>query len=109
MANVAQEVVRAHGLLRGCAGITRLVRQARDDAHDGFHGHHVRAIKHTRETRSGKRELKVYNDWRDAVLMERTEEMEVAFVADNPGKWMLHCHLVEHQAGGMMTWFEVTA
>jgi FtsP/CotA-like multicopper oxidase with cupredoxin domain len=33
--------------------------------------------------------------------------MRVAFVADNPGKWMLHCHMLEHQAAGMMTWINV--
>jgi FtsP/CotA-like multicopper oxidase with cupredoxin domain len=27
---------------------------------------------------------------------------EIAFVADNPGDWMLHCHVLEHQATGMM-------
>ena len=26
----------------------------------------------------------------------------LAFVADNPGSWMFHCHIPEHQAGGMM-------
>jgi len=26
----------------------------------------------------------------------------VAFVADNPGNWMIHCHILEHQASGMM-------
>ncbi len=74
-----------------------------------FHGHHVRVLKHIRETRAGRRELAVTKDWRDSVLLERGEEMQVAFVADNPGKWMLHCHMLEHQAGGMMTWFEVIA
>ncbi len=34
--------------------------------------------------------------------------MTIAFVADNPGKWMIHCHMLDHQAAGMMTWFEVT-
>ena len=36
------------------------------------------------------------------------ETIEIAFVADNPGKWLLHCHMLEHAAGGMMTWFDVT-
>jgi len=74
-----------------------------------LHGHHMRAIKHTRETRTGKRELRVQKDWRDSMLLQRGEDLSVAFVADNPGKWMLHCHMLEHQAGGMMTWFEVVA
>ena len=94
---------------KGTTVIVRMVNNTGWPHAMHLHGHHIRAIKHTRETRSGKRELQVYKDWRDSVLIERTEEMEVAFVADNPGKWMLHCHMLEHQAGGMMTWFEVTA
>ncbi len=45
--------------------------------------------------------------WRDTVLMDRDEAVEIAFVADNPGAWLLHCHMLEHSAGGMITWFEV--
>ena len=31
----------------------------------------------------------------------------VVYTKDNPGKWMLHCHMLEHMAGGMATWFEI--
>ncbi|VAX07178.1 Multicopper oxidase, partial [hydrothermal vent metagenome] len=31
----------------------------------------------------------------------------IAFVADNPGKWLFHCHMLEHAAAGMSSWFEV--
>lgn len=40
--------------------------------------------------------------WRDTVLMNPRERVDIAFVADNPGDWMFHCHVLEHQAGGMM-------
>lgn len=30
------------------------------------------------------------------------ETVEIALVADNPGDWMFHCHILEHQAAGMM-------
>nr|WP_230722602.1 multicopper oxidase domain-containing protein [Martelella mediterranea] len=30
------------------------------------------------------------------------ERVEIAFVADNPGDGMFHCHILEHQAAGMM-------
>lgn len=66
-----------------------------------FHGHHVRVIE--------KNGAAVENaPWRDTELMERGETVKVAFPADNLGKWMLHCHMLEHQAAGMATWFEVT-
>ena len=41
-------------------------------------------------------------EWRDTVLMNPKERVDIAFVADNPGDWMFHCHVLEHQAGGMM-------
>ncbi|MEL6502809.1 MAG: multicopper oxidase domain-containing protein, partial [Pseudomonadota bacterium] len=31
-----------------------------------------------------------------------------SLVAVNPGKWMLHCHMLEHAAAGMRNWFEVS-
>jgi FtsP/CotA-like multicopper oxidase with cupredoxin domain len=46
--------------------------------------------------------------WRDTALFERGEKGSLRFIADNPGKWLVHCHMVEHMAGGMVTWFEVT-
>ena len=48
--------------------------------------------------------------WRDTVLVARDgprAAVTVRFVADNPGRWMLHCHMLEHQVAGMATWFEV--
>ena len=64
-----------------------------------FHGHHVREISHS------AREPRPY--WRDTVFIQREQEITVAFQAHNPGKWMLHCHMLAHQAGGMSTWYEV--
>lgn len=58
------------------------------------HGHHFR------ETKGGP--------WRDTILIERGEKAEIAFVAGNSGDWMIHCHMLEHQAAGMGTWFRVT-
>jgi FtsP/CotA-like multicopper oxidase with cupredoxin domain len=40
--------------------------------------------------------------WRDTVMMAPRAEMDIAFVADNVGEWMLHCHILDHAAGGMM-------
>ena len=44
---------------------------------------------------------------RDTLLMFGGETREIAFVADNPGKWLFHCHMLSHAASGMMTWLEV--
>ncbi|WP_036241028.1 multicopper oxidase family protein [Mesorhizobium sp. STM 4661] len=49
-----------------------------------------------------------YRQWQDAVLLAPKDTIECAFVADNPGDWMLHCHIVDHQMAGLMTVFRVT-
>jgi FtsP/CotA-like multicopper oxidase with cupredoxin domain len=65
------------------------------------HGHHFKILSRQRE------ELPA-NHWRDTFIIDGDETVEIAFVADNPGKWLLHCHMLEHAAAGMQTWFEVT-
>ena len=49
-----------------------------------------------------------HHQWQDTVLMAPTDTVECAFVADNPGNWMLHCHITDHQMAGLMTVFQVT-
>jgi FtsP/CotA-like multicopper oxidase with cupredoxin domain len=66
-----------------------------------LHGHSFRVI--TRDGTPTK-----YREWQDTVLLSRQERAEIAFVADNPGDWMIHCHILEHQAGGMMGVIRVT-
>jgi FtsP/CotA-like multicopper oxidase with cupredoxin domain len=41
--------------------------------------------------------------WADTVLMAPEDTIEIAFVADAPGDWMLHCHVTDHQMTGLMT------
>jgi FtsP/CotA-like multicopper oxidase with cupredoxin domain len=60
-----------------------------------LHGHAFRVI-----SRNGIATR--YREWQDTVLMAPREKVEVAFVADNPGDWMFHCHILEHQESGMM-------
>ena len=44
---------------------------------------------------------------RDTLLVQRGETREIAFVADNPGDWLFHCHMLAHAASGMTTWVKV--
>ena len=46
-------------------------------------------------------------DVRDTTLVHRGQSRKIAVVFDNPGKWLLHCHMLGHQASGMKTWVEV--
>ncbi|MEX0502860.1 multicopper oxidase family protein [Alphaproteobacteria bacterium LSUCC0719] len=38
---------------------------------------------------------------RDTYLMAPGEVADLVFVADNPGLWLFHCHMMEHHAAGM--------
>ena len=62
-----------------------------------LHGHHFREI-----AKDGS-----LGPLRDTLLVEHTETTEIAFVADNPGDWLLHCHMLEHSVSGMKTWLRV--
>ncbi len=41
--------------------------------------------------------------WRDTTLVHAQETVDVGMVPIDPGKWMLHCHVLEHAEAGMMT------
>jgi FtsP/CotA-like multicopper oxidase with cupredoxin domain len=43
-----------------------------------------------------------HRQWGDTVLVSPRDAVEIAFVADNPGDWMLHCHVMDHQMSGLM-------
>jgi FtsP/CotA-like multicopper oxidase with cupredoxin domain len=60
-----------------------------------LHGHAFRVV-----SRNGAPTR--HREWQDTVLMAPREKVEIAFVADNPGDWMFHCHILEHQESGMM-------
>ena len=66
-----------------------------------LHGHSFRVL-----SRDGQ--PTAHREWQDTVLMAPREKVEIAFVADNPGDWMFHCHILEHQAAGMMGVIRVT-
>jgi FtsP/CotA-like multicopper oxidase with cupredoxin domain len=60
-----------------------------------LHGHVFRIV-----SRNGKPHPR--KEWGDTVLLDPDSRAEIALLADNPGDWMLHCHVLEHQASGMM-------
>jgi FtsP/CotA-like multicopper oxidase with cupredoxin domain len=43
-----------------------------------------------------------YREWRDTAIVDPNGVVEIGFVADNPGDWMFHCHILQHQQGGLM-------
>lgn len=43
----------------------------------------------------------------DTYLLGKNETARVALVADNPGTWMFHCHVIDHMETGLMGAIEV--
>ncbi len=62
-----------------------------------LHGHHFHEIG----------EDGSLGHYRDTTLVDARQSRDILCVFDNPGKWLLHCHTLAHQASGMKTWVEV--
>lgn len=62
-----------------------------------LHGHHFYELDSTGSP----------GDLRDTTLVERRESRDILCVFDNPGRWLLHCHMLSHQFSGMKTWVQV--
>lgn len=61
-----------------------------------LHGHHAVVIERNGVKATG-------SPWRaDTVDVERGATYVIAFVADNPGVWMDHCHNLTHAAQGLV-------
>ncbi len=102
--SVPDDVYREPPLLQGAGGTSHIIEMVNRTAFEHpihLHGHTFRAI-----SRNGREEP--YRPFRDTVLLGVDETIEIAFVADNPGKWMFHCHVLEHQGSGMMGVVAVT-
>jgi FtsP/CotA-like multicopper oxidase with cupredoxin domain len=82
-------------LPRGSSHVLRMRNDTRWFHPIHLHGHTFRVL-----ARNGR--ATAHREWQDTVLMAPQEQVDIAFVADNPGDWMFHCHVLEHQEGGMM-------
>ena len=45
--------------------------------------------------------------WKDTVLLRSGETVDILLDVSNHGLWMAHCHIAEHNQGGMMFSFNV--
>lgn len=62
-----------------------------------LHGHHVVVLSRDGEPATGS------PWWTDSLDVDSGETYVVAFLADNPGVWMDHCHNLPHAVEGMIT------
>jgi FtsP/CotA-like multicopper oxidase with cupredoxin domain len=61
-----------------------------------LHGHHAVVLSRDGEPATGS------PWWVDSLDVDNDQTMEIAFVADNPGIWMDHCHNLKHAAQGLV-------
>ncbi len=45
--------------------------------------------------------------WKDTVLVRSGQTVDILLDVSNPGLWMAHCHIAEHNQSGMMFSFDV--
>ena len=64
-----------------------------------LHGHHALVLSRDGVEATGS------PWWVDSLDVQDGESYEVAFVADNPGVWMDHCHNLPHAAEGLVAHF----
>ena len=47
-------------------------------------------------------------EWKDTINLAPKSKVKIAWLPDNrPGRWMYHCHILEHHEAGMMAHFDV--
>lgn len=87
-------------LERGRTYILRLRNETKNHHPVHLHGLAFRLL------RSDRRQI--VPQWTDTALLLKDETMEVALVADNPGDWVFHCHVIEHQKTGLSGYLRVS-
>ena len=82
------------------------LRNKPDSDHPMHHPFHLHgAGRFLILTRDGTHETNLV--WKDTVLVRSGETVDILFDVSNPGLWMAHCHIAEHNQNGMMFSFRV--
>src|SRR5829696_8214654 len=89
--NVPMYVVR-----EGDVAIMRIDNHSGDVHPMHLHGHHAVVLARNGVAATGS------PWWVDSLNVRDNETFEIAFVANNPGLWMDHCHNLKHAADGMV-------
>jgi FtsP/CotA-like multicopper oxidase with cupredoxin domain len=83
----------------------RLVNEMESD-HPMHHPFHVHgAGRFLVLSRDGQPEPNLV--WKDTVLLRNGQTVDILLDVSNPGLWMAHCHIAEHNQSGMMFSFNV--
>jgi FtsP/CotA-like multicopper oxidase with cupredoxin domain len=116
-ASVTREIVMAQGMLNNRHfDMNRVDVSARlgateiwliDNVVGMDHPFHLHGFQFQILDRNGVPEP--FRSWKDTVNVPKHETVRlIVRFADHPGKWMLHCHILDHEDQGMMGILEVT-
>ncbi len=94
-----------HGTPLYRLALGRTYRLAMSNQSDWWHPIHLHGMHMQLLSQDGQPAPR--QPWLDTILLPPRGEAEVALVADNPGRWMLHCHIIQHQEAGMAAVLEV--
>jgi len=84
---------------RGRTVVLAVANRSADLAAVHLHGHHARLLDNLDD---GWKPF-----WLDTMMVAAQQTARLAFVADNPGKWLVEGSLLGRQEAGVNTWFEV--
>ena len=82
----------------------RLLNEMAGD-HPMHHPFHIHGERFLVLSRDGVQEPNLV--WKDTVLITAGQTVDVLMDGSNPGLWMAHCHIAEHNEAGMMFNFQV--
>ncbi len=86
----------AYAVSEGDVVRVRIVNRSGDVHPMHLHGHHALVLSRDGVPASGS------PWWVDSLDVASGASYDVAFVADNPGVWMFHCHNLPHAAEGLL-------
>ena len=85
----------------------RLVNEMEGSEHPMHHPFHIHgAGRFLVLSREGGAETNLV--WKDTVLVPAGQTVDILLDVSNPGRWMAHCHIAEHNQSGMMFSFDVS-
>lgn len=82
------------------------IENVADSDHPMQHPFHIHGQRFLVLSRDGETNPNLA--WKDSVLVETGETVELLIEMSNPGLWMAHCHIAEHIESGMMLSFRVS-
>jgi FtsP/CotA-like multicopper oxidase with cupredoxin domain len=81
------------------------IKNDSNSMHPMQHPIHLHGQRFAVVSKNGKANTNI--EWKDTMTIPSGQTYELLVVMDNPGEWMLHCHIAEHLETGMAITFEV--